>query len=51
MYIISPMVRHRSFTGGMAIEGKDTGYPAVNEVDQRIGGYDGMMRLMEEGPG
>jgi hypothetical protein len=27
--------------------GKDTGYPAVNVVDERIGGYDGMMRVME----
>jgi hypothetical protein len=36
---------------GWQFKGKDTGYPAVNEVDQRIGGYDGMMRLMEAGPG
>jgi hypothetical protein len=28
-------------------KGKDTGYPAVNEVDARLGGYEGMMRLME----
>jgi hypothetical protein len=35
---------------GWQFKGKDTGYPAVNEVDQRIGGYDGMMRLMETGP-
>lgn len=35
---------------GWQFKGKDTGYPSVNEVDQRIGGYDGMMRLMENGP-
>jgi Endo-alpha-N-acetylgalactosaminidase len=35
---------------GWQFKGKDTGYPAVNEVDQRIGGYDGMMRLMGAGP-
>jgi hypothetical protein len=32
---------------GWQFQGKDTGYPAVNVVEQRIGGYDGMMRLME----
>jgi hypothetical protein len=32
---------------GWQFRGKDTGYPAVNVVDVRIGGYDGMMRLME----
>jgi hypothetical protein len=32
---------------GWQFRGKDTGYPAVNVVDERIGGYDGMMRLME----
>ena len=35
---------------GWQFKGKDTGYPAVNEVDQRIGGYDAMMHLMEMGP-
>jgi hypothetical protein len=35
---------------GWQFTGKDTGYPAVNEVNQRIGGYDGLMRLMEAGP-
>jgi hypothetical protein len=34
---------------GWQFKGKDTGYPAVNVVDERIGGYDGMMRLMEQG--
>jgi hypothetical protein len=34
---------------GWQFKGKDTGYPAVNQVDERIGGYDGMMRLMERG--
>jgi hypothetical protein len=32
---------------GWQFRGKDTGYPAVNVVDERIGGYDGMMRVME----
>ncbi|WP_035359572.1 endo-alpha-N-acetylgalactosaminidase family protein [Edaphobacter aggregans] len=32
---------------GWQFRGKDTGYPAVNVVDERIGGYEGMMRLME----
>ncbi|HUA97122.1 MAG TPA: endo-alpha-N-acetylgalactosaminidase family protein [Terracidiphilus sp.] len=34
---------------GWQFRGKDTGYPAVNVVDERIGGYDGMMRLMQQG--
>ena len=34
---------------GWQFNGKDTGYPAVNAVDERIGGYDGMMRVMERG--
>ncbi len=34
---------------GWQYRGKDTGYPAVDVVDERIGGYDGMMRLMERG--
>ena len=33
---------------GWQFRGKDTGYPAVNVVDSRIGGYDGMMRLMQD---
>ena len=33
---------------GWQFRGKDTGYPAVTEVDERIGGYEGLMRLMEE---
>ena len=40
----SPQVTH---LWGWQFRGKDTGYPAVNEVNPRIGGYDGMMRLME----
>ena len=32
---------------GWQYKGKDTGYPAVAEVNPRIGGYDGMMRLMQ----
>lgn len=35
---------------GWQFRGKDTGYPAVNVVDDSIGGYDGMIRLMEHGP-
>jgi hypothetical protein len=34
---------------GWQFRGKDTGYPAVNVVNERIGGYDGMMRLMAQG--
>lgn len=34
---------------GWQFKGKDTGYPAVNQVDERIGGYDGMMQLMARG--
>lgn len=34
---------------GWQFKGKDTGYPAVNVVNERIGGYDGMMHLMEMG--
>ena len=33
---------------GWQFKGKDTGYPAVDVVDERIGGYQGMMRLMEQ---
>ncbi|MGH9402335.1 MAG: endo-alpha-N-acetylgalactosaminidase family protein [Terriglobia bacterium] len=33
---------------GWQYRGKDTGYPAVAEVNPRIGSYDGLMRLMEE---
>lgn len=32
---------------GWQFRGKDTGYPAVNVVDERLGGYDAMMRLKE----
>jgi hypothetical protein len=42
----SPQVVH---LWGWQFRGKDTGYPAVDVVDERIGGYDGMMRLMEQG--
>lgn len=35
---------------GWQFKGKDTGYPAVNVVNERIGGYEGMMKLMERGP-
>jgi hypothetical protein len=42
----SPQVVH---LWGWQFRGKDTGYPAVNVVNERIGGYDGMMRLMEQG--
>jgi hypothetical protein len=42
----SPQVVH---LWGWQFKGKDTGYPAVDVVNERIGGYDGMMRLMEQG--
>ena len=32
---------------GWQFHGKDSGYPAVNQVDSRIGGYEAMMRLKE----
>ena len=32
---------------GWQYRGKDTGYPAVDQVDPRLGGYDGMRQLME----
>jgi len=41
----SPQVVH---LWGWQFRGKDTGYPAVNVVNDRIGGYDGMMQLMEQ---
>lgn len=31
---------------GWQYHGKDSGYPDVRQVNERIGGYDGMMRLM-----
>ncbi len=34
---------------GWQFHGKDTGYPSTAEVNQRLGGYDAMMHLMEEG--
>lgn len=33
---------------GWQYRGKDTGYPAVAEVNARLGGYNGLMNLMEE---
>ena len=42
----SPQIVH---LWGWQFRGKDTGYPAVNVVNERIGGYEGMMHLMEEG--
>jgi hypothetical protein len=34
---------------GWQFRGKDTGYPAVNEVNARIGGYEGLMQVMKNG--
>ncbi len=34
---------------GWQFRGKDTGYPSVAEVDERLGGYSGLMKLMELG--
>jgi hypothetical protein len=34
---------------GWQFRGKDTGYPSAAEVNQRLGGYDAMMHLMDEG--
>ena len=41
----SPQIVH---LWGWQYRGKDTGYPAVQEVNQRIGGYEAMMRLMQK---
>jgi hypothetical protein len=41
----APQVAH---LWGWQYKGKDSGYPAVREVNQRIGGFDRMMRLMDE---
>jgi hypothetical protein len=35
---------------GWQYRGKDTGYPAVAEVNPRIGGMDGLMRVLAAGP-
>lgn len=43
----SPQVAH---LWGWQYRGKDTGYPAVAEVNQRIGGLDGLRKLLAEGP-
>lgn len=32
---------------GFQYKGKDSGYPAVDKVDERVGGYEAMMRLMQ----
>lgn len=42
----SPQIVH---LWGWQFKGKDTGYPAVNVVNERIGGYDGLMRAMQSG--
>lgn len=34
---------------GWQYRGHDTGYPAVAQVNERLGGQEGLMRLMEEG--
>jgi len=41
----SPQIVH---LWGWQYHGKDTGYPAVAQVNQRIGGYEAMMRLMQK---
>ncbi len=41
----SPQVVH---LWGWQYRGKDTGYPAVAEIDKRVGTYEDLMRLMEE---
>ncbi len=33
---------------GWQYRGKDTGYPAVGEVNKRLGGYDALMKLMAD---
>jgi len=48
MHALTDGARQLVHLWGWQFRGKDTGYPAVNVVDERIGGYDGMMRLMEK---
>jgi hypothetical protein len=48
MYALTDGTAQLVHLWGWQFRGKDTGYPAVNVVDERIGGYDGMMRLMEK---
>lgn len=36
---------------GWQFRGKDSGYPSVAEVDERLGGYTALMKLMELGRG
>ncbi|MGH3632165.1 MAG: endo-alpha-N-acetylgalactosaminidase family protein, partial [Sciscionella sp.] len=43
----SPQIAH---LWGWQYRGKDTGYPAVAEVNQRIGGFAGLEKLLAEGP-
>jgi hypothetical protein len=38
-----------AYLWGWQYRGKDTGYPAVAEVNPRLGGYDGLMTLIEDG--
>ena len=39
-----------AYYGGCYYDGNDSGYPANDVVNEKIGGYEGMMRLMERGP-
>jgi hypothetical protein len=43
----SPQIAH---LWGWQYRGKDTGYPAVAEVNQRVGGPEKLKHLLEEGP-
>ena len=43
----SPQIAH---LWGWQYRGKDTGYPAVAEVNPRVGGFAGLQRLLAEGP-
>jgi hypothetical protein len=43
----SPQIAH---LWGWQYRGKDTGYPAVAEVNSRVGGFDSLEQLLAEGP-
>jgi Endo-alpha-N-acetylgalactosaminidase len=39
-----------ALVGGWANDGQDTGYPAEDRVNSSMGGYDGLMHLIDMGP-
>jgi hypothetical protein len=39
-----------AFLGGWVYDGQDTGYPCEDKVNESLGGYEGLKRLMQQGP-